>query len=153
MLVYFSPRLGGISLFASPTVKGSDKETSRAGLAPESETDLVETPEISLEAVIEVQICRENFDKGTSSVSGLLFRYKDGSQACVGKFRFDHAKEVVSVADSKCFYLGTRHLDQDNRVLAEFCLSKPEYDDETFEWKSSLWKGSFPRDMMLMMGN
>ncbi|KAF5675253.1 hypothetical protein FDENT_9807 [Fusarium denticulatum] len=125
MLVY-CPRLGGISLFASPTVKESDKETSPAGLAPESETDLGEAPEVSLDAVREIQICREQFDKGTSSISGLLFRYKDGSQACVGKFRFDHAKEVLSVADSKCFYLGTRHLNQDNRVLVEFCLSKPE---------------------------
>ncbi|KAF5540123.1 hypothetical protein FNAPI_10580 [Fusarium napiforme] len=153
MLVYFSPRLGGISLFASQTVKGSDKETSPAGLAPESETDLGEAPEVSLDAVREVQICREQFDKGTSSISGLLFRYKDGSQACMGKFRFDHAKEVVSVADSKCFYLGTRYSNQDNRVLVEFCLSKPEYEDESLEWRSSLWRGSFPREILLLMGN
>ncbi|KAF5702997.1 hypothetical protein FMUND_13218 [Fusarium mundagurra] len=153
ILLYFSPRLGGISLFASPTVKGSDKETSPAGLAPESETDLAETLEVSLDAVREVQICREQFDKGTSSISGLLFRYQDGSQACVGKFRFDHAKEVVSVADSKCFYLGIRYLDQDKRILAEFCLSKPEYEDEFLEWRSSLWKGSLPREMMLLMDN
>ncbi|KAF5599989.1 hypothetical protein FPANT_2866 [Fusarium pseudoanthophilum] len=126
MLVYFSPGLGGISLFASPTMKGSDKETSPAELAPESGTDLAETLEVSLDAVREVQICREQFDKGTSSISGLLFQCKDGSQACVGKFRFDHAKEVVSVADSTCFYLGTRHSNQENRVLVEFCLSKPE---------------------------
>ncbi|KAF4440906.1 hypothetical protein FACUT_3123 [Fusarium acutatum] len=153
ILVYFSPRLGGISLFASPTVRGSDKETSPAGLAPESETDLVETPEVSLDAVGEVQICREQSEKRTSSISGLLFRYKDGSQACVGKFRFDHAKEVMSVADSTCFYLGTRYLDQGNQVLGEFCLSKSEYEDESLEWKSSLWKGSFPRETMLMMDN
>ncbi|KAF5562006.1 hypothetical protein FPHYL_5875 [Fusarium phyllophilum] len=153
MLVYFSPRLGGISLFASPTVKGSDKKTLPAALAPESETHLIETPEVSLEAVREVQICREQSEKGTSSIFGLLFRHKDGSQACVGEFRFDHAKEVVSVADSTCFYLGTRHLDQDNRVLAEFCLSKPEYEDESLEWKSTLWKGSFSREIMLMMDN
>ncbi|KAF5649953.1 uncharacterized protein FTJAE_751 [Fusarium tjaetaba] len=151
MLVYFSPRLGGISLFASPTVKGSDKETSPAGLAPESETDSSETLEVSLDTVREVQICREQFVKGTSSISGLLFRYEDGSQACVGKFRFDHAKEVVSVADSKCFYLGTRHLDQDNRALAEFCLSKPGYEDESLEWRSFLWKASLPREILLLM--
>ncbi|KAF5620912.1 hypothetical protein F52700_11070 [Fusarium sp. NRRL 52700] len=116
MVVYFSPRLGGISLFASPTVKGSDKETLPAGLAPEYDTDLVETPEVSLDSLREVQICRERLQlgKGTSSICGLLFRYKDGSQACVGKFRFDHAKEVVSVADSTSFYLGIRYLDQDH---------------------------------------
>ncbi|KAF4496320.1 hypothetical protein FAGAP_7533 [Fusarium agapanthi] len=112
MLVYFSPRLGGISLFASPTVKGSDKDPLPAGLAPECETDLVEAPDASLYAVREVQISREQSEKGISSISSLLFRYKDGSQACVGKFRFDHAKEVVSVADSTCFYLGTRYSDQ-----------------------------------------
>lgn len=153
MLVYFSPRLGGISLFASLTVKGSDKETLPAGLAHESETDLAETPEVSLDAVREVQICREQSEKGTSSISGLLFRYKDGSQACVGKFRLDQAKEIVSVADSTCLYLGTRYLDQGDQVLGEFCLSKPEYEDEPLEWKSPLWKGSFPRDIMLLMDN
>ncbi|KAF5581500.1 hypothetical protein FPCIR_10152 [Fusarium pseudocircinatum] len=153
MLVYFSPRLGGISLFASPTVKGSDKETSLAELGPESETGLAGTPEVSLDAVREVQICREQFDKVTSSISGLLFRYKDGSQACVGKFRFDHAKEVVSLADPTCFHLGTRRLNQDNRVLVEFCLSKPEYEDESLEWRGSSWKGTFPREMMLLMDN
>ncbi|QGI82832.1 hypothetical protein CEK25_009561 [Fusarium fujikuroi] len=153
MIVYFSPRLGGISLFASPTVKGSDKETLPARLAHESETDLVQTSEVSLDAVREVQICREQSEKVNSSISGLLFLYKDGSQACMGKFRFDHAKEIVSVADSTRFYLGTRYLDQGNQVLREFCLSKPEYEDEPLEWKSTLWKGSLPREIMLLMGN
>ncbi|KAL9567047.1 hypothetical protein ACKAV7_008816 [Fusarium commune] len=153
MRVYFSPRLGGVSLFASSTVEGSDKKPLPAGLAPESETDPVETSEVSLDAVREVQICREQSQKGSSSISGLLFRYKDGSQACVGRFRFDHAKEVLSVADSTCFYLGTIYLDEGNRVLGEFCLSKPEYEDECLEWKSALWKGSFPREIMLMMDN
>ncbi|KAF4955359.1 hypothetical protein FGADI_4603 [Fusarium gaditjirri] len=150
MRVYFSPRLGGISLFASSTVEGSDKEPSPAGLAPGSESDPVETSEVSLDAVREVQICREKSQKG-DSISGLLFRYKDGSRACVGRFRFDHAKEILSVADSTCLYLGTRYSDQGTRVLSEFCLSKPEYEDEYLEWKSTMWKGSFPREVMLMM--
>ncbi|RKK84525.1 hypothetical protein BFJ68_g10669 [Fusarium oxysporum] len=153
MLVYLSPRLDGISLLASPTVEGSDKDPLPAVLVPGSETDPVETSEVSLDAVKEVQICREQSQKGISSVSGLLFRYKDGSQACFGRFRFDHAKEVLSVADSMCFYLGTIYLDGGNRVLGEFCLSKPEYEDESLEWKSTLWKGSFPREIMLMMDN
>ncbi|KAF5602630.1 uncharacterized protein FSUBG_7681 [Fusarium subglutinans] len=151
MLVYLSPRLGGIYLFASPTVKGSDKDPLPAGLAPECETDLVEAPDTSLDAVRDVQICREQSEKGTSSISGLLFQYKDGSQACVGKFRFDHAKEVVPVADSTCFYLGTRYSDQGSRVLGELCLSKPGDEDESLEWRSCLWKGSFPREIMLLM--
>ncbi|KAF9782571.1 hypothetical protein IL306_010797 [Fusarium sp. DS 682] len=147
MRVYFNPRLDGISQFAAPTVDGSDKDPL------ESEIDPAAISEVSIDGVKDVVICREQSQKGHTLISGLLFRYENGKQACVGKFRFDHAKEVLPVADSSCFYLGTPSFDDEKRVLKEICLSKPEYDEESLEWNRFPWKGSLPTEILLVMDN
>ncbi|KAL2130680.1 hypothetical protein VTI74DRAFT_6093 [Chaetomium olivicolor] len=43
---------------------------------------------------------------GYSSVIGLLFRYADGSQACVGEFRFYLITPALRVDGRQPFYLG-----------------------------------------------
>ncbi|KAF4455325.1 hypothetical protein F53441_2340 [Fusarium austroafricanum] len=137
MRVYFNPRLDGVSLFAAPTVAGSDKDLLPARLPTQSETetDPVECSEASLESVKDIVVCRDN-----DLISGLLFRYQDDRQVCVGKFRLDHAEEPLSVAGSSSLYLGSRS-DQDKRSVQGISLSTPEY-EEGWEWKKFSWKGN-----------
>ncbi|KAI0433509.1 hypothetical protein F5Y09DRAFT_298597 [Xylaria sp. FL1042] len=58
----------------------------------------------ALENVIEFTPCERNV-AGRLSIIGLLFRYSDGTQACIGQFRLDCAAIPLVVANSSRMWL------------------------------------------------
>ncbi|KAF4969731.1 hypothetical protein FSARC_3074 [Fusarium sarcochroum] len=133
MRVFFNPCLDGISLFAAPTVGGSGKDSAPAGLLTETDCS-----EASLEDVKEIVVCKERSVKGLPLVTGILFRYVDGKQACVGEFRFDRTEASLSVAGSSSLYLGVRDTSTD-LCVEEISLYAPKHEGN-LEWKEIPWK-------------
>jgi hypothetical protein len=145
MCVFLNPRLEGISLIAASTVDGSESDSLPADLsacvAEDAEAGVAGCSEASLENVEGIVLCEEQSGKDTSVISGMLFRYTDGKQACVGKFRLDHMQPPLSVIGSECLYMGIKSFDDEKSVVKRVALSEPE-PEEGLEWTKTLWKGN-----------
>jgi hypothetical protein len=137
MCVFLNPGLEGISLIAASTVDGSESDSPPADLL----VCVAEDAEASLEKVEEIVLCEEQSGKDNSVISGMLFRYTDGKQACVGNFRLDHMQPPLSVAGSAFFYIGIKSFDEERSVVKRVALSEPE-PEEGLEWTKALWKGN-----------
>ncbi|KAH7236298.1 hypothetical protein BKA59DRAFT_549043 [Fusarium tricinctum] len=145
MCVFLDPGLEGISFIAASTVDGSESDSLPADLSAcvgkDADAGVAGCSEASLEDVEEIVICEEQLGKDTSDVSGMLFRYADGKQACVGKFRLDHMQPPLSVAGSKCLYIGIKTFDDGKSVVKRVVVSGPE-PEEGLEWTKIPWKGN-----------
>lgn len=114
MRIFFSQTLNGINLFAAPKGITSDEEP------PE---DLYEEPpenfclygydlhtSASLVDVAQVVTCNaiESMasEQGRACINGLLFRYKDGTERTVGRFRLDCAQPPIPFDESSRLWLG-----------------------------------------------
>ncbi|KAF5000899.1 hypothetical protein FGRMN_1508 [Fusarium graminum] len=137
MKVFFSPSLEGISLFACPTVAGSDQDPLPPELTAETEAekDTSDYFEASLENVREIVLCQEHY-----GISGMLFRYNNNKQACVGKFRLDYTQPPLPVAGSACLFIGACTSRDKKSVVKRVSLFDPE-DEEGLEWTKIPWKG------------
>ncbi|KAM0195132.1 hypothetical protein ACHAPA_005729 [Fusarium lateritium] len=145
MEVFLNPRLEGISLFAASTVDGGEIDPMptdpSAPAGEDAEADVAGCLEASLESVDEVVLCKEQSSKDSSDISGMLFRYTNGKQACVGKFRLDHMQPPLSIAGSECLYIGIESSDDNEPVVKRVALSEPE-PEEGLKWTKTPWKGS-----------
>lgn len=147
MCVFLNPRLEGISLIAASTVDEGESDSPPADLpacvAEDAEAGVAGCSEASLEKVEEIVLCEEQSGKDTSDISGMLFRYTDGKQACVGKFRLDNMQPPLSVAGSECLYMGIKSFDGEKSVVKRVALSEPEDEpEEGLEWTRTPWKGN-----------
>lgn len=145
MRVFLNPGLEGVSFIAASTVDGSGSdflpEHLSACVGKDAEAGTAGCSEASLENVEEIVVCEEQSGQDTSDISGILFRYTDGKQACVGKFRLDHMQPPLSVAGSKCLYIGIKTFDDEKSVVKRVVVSEHER-EVGFEWTKIPWKGN-----------
>ncbi|KAF4973787.1 hypothetical protein FZEAL_9234 [Fusarium zealandicum] len=144
--IFFSPSASGIGWFAAPTPSPNTTE-------PVPKEVLVESYDIrgylcisadfhssaSLRDVVEVVVCRGS-QNGSFSITGLLFRYANGNQACVGRFRFDCAEAPLKVENSPSLFVGMSGLDRGLPIayVAAISLVPPE-DRGEWTWLSVGW--------------
>ncbi|KAM0243805.1 hypothetical protein ACHAPO_000665 [Fusarium lateritium] len=98
--------------------------------------------EALLEEVEEVVACKEK-----SKISGLLFRYTDGKQASVGRFRLDCVKASLPVAGTPWLYTGSRVSDGGESVLEAIRISNPG-NEESLEWNKMPLEGILTWDAL-----
>lgn len=145
MCVFLNPGLEGVSFIAASTVDGSESdslpEDLSACVGKDADAGVAGCSEASLENVEEIIVCEEQSGQDTSDISGMLLRYANGKQTCVGKFRLDHIQPPLSVAGSECLYIGTKSLDDEKSVVKRVAVSEPER-EEGLEWTKIPWKGN-----------
>ncbi|GKU02606.1 hypothetical protein FLAG1_00003 [Fusarium langsethiae] len=145
--VFFNPSVDGISLFAAPTVGGSGSdympETLSTWLDAEQKPN---NSEALLDKVKEVVVCKER-----TEISGLLFRFADGKQASVGKFRLDHAEAPLLVGGSPWLYTGYRVSDKGESVLEAISIINPGHNG-SLEWNKMPLEGILTCDALLRGG-
>lgn len=98
----------------------------------------------SLENVVEIVPCVGDSDE-EPSVTGLMFRYSDGSRAAVGSYRLDRCGEAMAVTKSTRSFLcfvrregGSIYRQYVSRI--ELCSSVP--DPDSADWLELRWKGT-----------
>jgi hypothetical protein len=115
MRIFFSYSLSGINLFAAPKSIASDEEPIPEDLYEEEPANFYWYgydfhTSASLEDVAQVVTCKaiecNVINQGKPCINGLLFRYKDGSERTVGKFRLDCAQPPISFDKSPTLFLG-----------------------------------------------
>ncbi|KAG8356227.1 hypothetical protein FVEN_g6110 [Fusarium venenatum] len=143
MRVFFNPSVDGVSLFAATTIGGSGSDSMPERLS--TWLDVEREPsnsEASLEEVEEVVVCKEK-----SKISGLLFRYTDGKQASVGRFRLDCVEASLPVAGSPWLYTGSRVSDEGESVLEAIRILNPG-NEESLEWNKMTLEGILTWDAL-----
>jgi hypothetical protein len=88
---------------------------------------------------VEITICRREF-QDHSPVIGLLIRYSNGNQACVGQFRLDCIGPALQVDGSQKLYLGFARTSFKGPFLAEVALFPPSC-RAPYEWLDVPWEG------------
>ncbi|WAO87070.1 Hypothetical protein NCS54_00436500 [Fusarium falciforme] len=115
MRIFFSYSLSGINLFAAPKSIASDEEPIPEDLYEEEPNNFCLYgydfhTSASLEDVAQVVTCKAIecivINQEKPYINGLLFRYKDGSERTVGKFRLDCAQPPISFDESPTLFLG-----------------------------------------------
>lgn len=139
MRIFFSYSLDGINLFAAPKSGVPKGEPVHQGLY-EVEPDNFCLfgydfhTSASLENVAQVVLCKGT-EQGKPRINGLLFRYKDGRETTLGRFRLDCAQPPLSFEESSKLYMGIGfHESAPAEHVAEVRLSAPK-DRGGLKWK------------------
>ena len=96
----------------------------------------------SLQQVVEITPCWRCLGK-YAAVVGLLLRYADGRQTCVGEFRMDCIGETLPVGHAQGFYLGFVRAERIPPHIAKLELSHPQEEVGAMKvhWLSLSWTG------------
>lgn len=78
----------------------------------------------AMENVIKIIPCEEEYVVDHRTIVGLLFRYSDGTQACVGRFRLDCAGTPLVVGKSPQMWLSFY---EDMRIIVDMGVSSPPW--------------------------
>ncbi|KAM0417216.1 hypothetical protein ACHAPT_012793 [Fusarium lateritium] len=140
MRIFFSQSLKGINLFAAPTSGASEEEPGPDSLY-EAEPDSIVLfgndlhTGASLEDVAEVVPCKAT-EEGNPRINGLLFRYKNGHERSVGRFRLDCTQPPLKFDDSSRLFLGIAGCESPTKKehVGAVRLSAPE-DPVGLKWK------------------
>ncbi|RMJ07833.1 hypothetical protein CDV36_012563 [Fusarium kuroshium] len=140
MRIFFSYSLDGINLFAAPKSDTNEEEPIPVDLYEEEPDNFYLFgydfhTSASLENVSQVVACKGT-DEGRPRVNGLLFRYKDGTETTIGRFRLDCAQPPLTFDESSVLYLGIGRCESpgpDEHVV-EVRLSAPK-DSAGLKWK------------------
>lgn len=141
MRIFFSHSLDGINLFAAPKSGMSEDEPINEDLYEEEPDNFylfgydfhTSAP---LGDVSQVIACKAT-DQGKPRVNGLLFRYKDGRERTVGRFRLDCAQPPLCFDESSStLFLGIGRCESPgpDEYVADVRLSAPK-DRRGLRWK------------------
>ena len=137
--IYFNLSVRGIHLFAS-------YQHAVAGRPAELTTPLYPKRDIKghyfyntawLGGVVAITPCLEL--SVPPSVIGLLLRYVDGRQVCVGRFRLDCCARTIELDSSTGLFLGFAHGENSLPYLAKVDIYPPERAGLT--WLDLPWEG------------
>lgn len=165
--IYFNESPGGVECLGfrlSSTTLTSAASTSPP--LPYPHHDAIPPTEIcfyavaDLENAVEVTSCR-SFKCNNPVVSGLLFRYTDGSQASVGLVRLDCLEEPIRIDSSCHLYVRTRLFDHNSPLagctyVQEVSLTAPDVLDASYSeisWDGKLEWWSTSRRSVLRLNN
>ncbi|KAJ4312148.1 hypothetical protein N0V84_010084 [Fusarium piperis] len=143
MRVFFSYSLDGINLFAAPKSNVGEDEPIPEDLYEEEPDNFYLFGYdfhtcASLANVAQVVACKAT-DEGKPRINGLLFRYRDGSERTIGRFRLDCVQPPLFFGESSALYLGIGRCDSpgpDEHVV-DVRLSAPR-DRGGLKWKKFL---------------
>lgn len=95
----------------------------------------------SLEDVVEITTCRAAAATN-SAITGLSFRYANGTTACVGQVRLDRLDRPLIVTSSKRLYLCFKKTEESFSYVSEVLQSTENPQSITGTWFEVSWAGT-----------
>ncbi|KAF5613292.1 uncharacterized protein FSUBG_1022 [Fusarium subglutinans] len=162
--VFFSPSDHGIPLIVAPrlldnqTAAPSLRQTPLCTMPSFNPLRTIHYSSASLENITEVLVCKSKNQKDMGmileldwenrrfietpyrKVTGLLFRYADGTEASVGCFRFDWAETPLTRGDSTGLFFGTKP-EQSSREPSHVAVVRVAPPEGGFIWLGVPWAG------------
>lgn len=141
--VYFNHALRGMHLLASRQMAVTHGPAELPMPSSYPKTKLITIGDYfytsaSLENVTEITPCLGEPDIN-GSIVGLLLRYSNGRQACVGRFRLDRAGKSLKASASGMLFLGFSRTMQNHPYVARVSVSRPRRAELT--WLDLPWEG------------
>ncbi|KAI1841716.1 hypothetical protein JX265_013698 [Neoarthrinium moseri] len=94
----------------------------------------------SLQNVHEIKLCRKTH-LSHAPITGMLLRYSDGHQACVGECGVQTFGETIDVSSSTKLFLGFMRTERKNPYLSKVELIQSN-DEVSLHWLDLSWEGT-----------
>ncbi|KAI5455733.1 hypothetical protein BGZ63DRAFT_518839 [Mariannaea sp. PMI_226] len=145
--IFFNHSLAGIQVLATPTLALNTDSRSpgpiMSSIRPCSgfySAGSIFYSSCSMENVAEIVVCQTK-DRAPPQVTGLLFRYMNGNQACVGNFRLDCTGRVLTRDEtSRSLSIGFGRAS--NRSYVGQVEVSPPIGKSEFRWREFSWDGT-----------